>query len=320
MDVTSSISKHTLISAFLLPLLLGGCLMNETVEEQAAGSPTGDVNSAPTISGSPPRVVKVGVNYSFTPTAADADADKLSFTIVNQPGWTDFDVDTGTLSGVPFLGSEDTYNDIVITVSDGTDTASLAAFSITVEPSTSANMPPEISGNPPGSVTVGQTYSFMPTASDPDGDTLTFGLTGAPAWLTVSSGTGVVTGMPQSGDVGSYTGIVLYADDGQSRTELPAFSILVNDVPMTGSVTLSWTAPTQNTDGSPLTDLAGYRIYYGTSPGNYTQQPIVIDNPGLTSYVVDNLAAGTYYFVSTSVNLQGIQSDYSNVATKTVTP
>jgi len=89
---------------------------------------------------------------------------------------------------------------------------------------------------------------------------------------------------------------------------------------LAGSVTLTWTPPTENTDGTELTDLAGYRLYWGTSSGAYTDGSVSIDSPGVTIYVVDNLPAGTYYFVATAVNSAGIESDYSNEATKTVLP
>ena len=84
-----------------------------------------------------------------------------------------------------------------------------------------------------------------------------------------------------------------------------------------GSATLSWTAPTLNTDGSPLTDLAGYRIYYGTEPGFY-QVTIQLDNPGLTTYVVEYLTPNTYYFVMTAINSIGIESRLSSEASKQV--
>jgi hypothetical protein len=80
---------------------------------------------------------------------------------------------------------------------------------------------------------------------------------------------------------------------------------------------LSWIAPTENEDGTPLTDLAGYRIYWGTTPGMYTDS-VTLDNPGLTSYVVENLAPGTYEFVATSYDEEGVESAYSNLATKVV--
>ena len=84
-----------------------------------------------------------------------------------------------------------------------------------------------------------------------------------------------------------------------------------------GSVTLDWMPPTENTDGTPLTNLAGYHIYFGIEDGRYTEQ-IVIHNPGIATYVIDNLAVNTYYFVATACNDAGIQSPYSDVAIKVV--
>lgn len=82
------------------------------------------------------------------------------------------------------------------------------------------------------------------------------------------------------------------------------------------SVTLSWTPPTQNEDGSVLTDLAGYRLHYGTRQGEY-DTTIGIDNPSVSTYVVEGLDPGTYYFVASSYTTSGIESRYSNVAVKT---
>ncbi len=84
-----------------------------------------------------------------------------------------------------------------------------------------------------------------------------------------------------------------------------------------GTALLSWTPPTENTDGSTLTDLAGYRIYYGTASGTYTDN-ITIDNPGLTSYQIDNLTPADWYFVITSLNSSGTESTFSNEVRKTI--
>lgn len=86
----------------------------------------------------------------------------------------------------------------------------------------------------------------------------------------------------------------------------------------TGSVTLYWQPPTQNADGSPLLDLAGYNIYVGTSTGNYEYWEIRLDNPGLTAYVVDNLQPGTYYFAATAFNSSGIESTLSGEIVRTL--
>src|SRR3990172_13172687 len=52
-----------------------------------------------------------------------------------------------------------------------------------------------------------------------------------------------------------------------------------------GQAVLTWTPPTTNADGTPLTDLAGYKVYYGTASGNYST---VIDAANVTSYTVPN--------------------------------
>jgi hypothetical protein len=87
--------------------------------------------------------------------------------------------------------------------------------------------------------------------------------------------------------------------------------------PRTGTAALSWTAPTQNTDGTPLTNLAGYHVYFGTDSSNLTQ---FIDIAGATSvrYVVTGLAPGTYYFAVSAYNELGLEGARSNVVSKTI--
>lgn len=87
--------------------------------------------------------------------------------------------------------------------------------------------------------------------------------------------------------------------------------------------TLTWTAPTQNTDGTPLTDLAGFKIYGGTIQGGpYGDISIDIGNPNTTSFVVPGLTVGTYWFVVTAYNSADPvqESDPSNEASKTILP
>jgi len=83
------------------------------------------------------------------------------------------------------------------------------------------------------------------------------------------------------------------------------------------SATLSWEAPTSNTNGSPLTDLAGYRIYYGISATDLSRT-VDITSIGMQTYVIDDLSAGTWYFVITAVTSGGAESTPSNIVTKTV--
>ena len=85
----------------------------------------------------------------------------------------------------------------------------------------------------------------------------------------------------------------------------------------TGSATLSWTAPSENSDGSAITDLAGYRIYHGTSANALVDQ-IQVNNPGVTVYVVEGLPRGTNYFAITAYNSSGAESDRSPIGSKSV--
>jgi hypothetical protein len=92
------------------------------------------VNQAPEISGTPSNSVDVSGSYFFRPRATDSDNDDLTFSVTNLPAWARFNNQTGRLSGSPTADDVGDYGDIVITVSDGTDEASLGAFAITVNP------------------------------------------------------------------------------------------------------------------------------------------------------------------------------------------
>lgn len=84
-----------------------------------------------------------------------------------------------------------------------------------------------------------------------------------------------------------------------------------------GAAQLSWTPPTQNTDGSSLTNLAGYRIVYGASPTELTQV-VQIANAGVTRHEITGLAAGTYHFAVKAYTSQGTESAHSNVTQKVI--
>ncbi len=178
------------------------------------------------------------------------------------------------------------------------------------------NQAPTISGTPPGFVVQGTAYSFTPTAADPDGNTLSFSVANLPTWASFNATTGRLSGTPTSGQVGTYANIRISVSDGTATTTLATFSIQVVGT-ATGSATLSWTPPTQNTDGSALNNLAGYRVYWGTSLGSYGNSA-TIANPGIATYVVDQLPPAQWYFVVTAYSSAGVESTFSNVASKQV--
>lgn len=182
----------------------------------------------------------------------------------------------------------------------------------------SSNSAPTISGVPDATVLQDRAYDFLPSGDDPDGDTLSFNVTNLPPWATFDTSNGRLFGTPSSGDVGLYSDIVISVSDGQASAELPAFAIEVVAY-ASGAVNLSWVAPTENTDGSPLLDLAGYEIYWGSESGSYPDS-FNISNPGITTYTVENLTVGTHYFAIKATNSAGIASTFSNEVVATVAP
>lgn len=182
-----------------------------------------------------------------------------------------------------------------------------------------APAPVELSGTPPASVTAGKTYLFQPTVTQ-GGGVVTFSVKGLPSWATFDTDTGVLTGTPAAANEGTTGGITISGTNGSSSASVGPFTIAVNapaPAAPVGSATLSWAAPTENTDGTPVTDLAGYHIYYGTSEGAMTNT-ITVTSPTETSYVVNGLSAGTYYFSVVAYNSAGVDSADSNTASKTI--
>lgn len=178
------------------------------------------------------------------------------------------------------------------------------------------NSVPTISGTPPTAVLADTEYVFVPEASDADGDILHFSVTNPPPWAQFEPTTGRLHGTPSASDIGTYADIRITVSDGADDASLAPFSITVTAV-ANGAVELTWTAPTENVDGSPLTDLAGYKIYWGTQPGELTNS-ITIDNPAVVTYVLENLVPATYYFVATAFNSVGAESDPSDMASLTI--
>jgi hypothetical protein len=191
---------------------------------------------------------------------------------------------------------------------------------VTPAPSSTSNKAPAISGNAVTEIVANSSYSFTPVASDADGDTLVFQIRNKPAWATFDTLTGKLSGTPTIAHAGDYPNIAITVDDGTTSAALSAFSITVtapsnNDA--VEAVTLSWSAPTQNEDGTTLSNLAGYTVHYGASR-DALDKSIPLNNPGIDRYVVDGLPAGTYYFGIRAFTSSGIQSTMSNVVSRVI--
>jgi hypothetical protein len=82
-----------------------------------------------------------------------------------------------------------------------------------------------------------------------------------------------------------------------------------------GEAILSWTAPTTNADGTPLTDLGGYKAYWGTASRNYQNNK---DVGNVTTYKITGLGEGKWFFAVTAYDTSNNESAYSNEATKEI--
>jgi hypothetical protein len=181
-----------------------------------------------------------------------------------------------------------------------------------------------ISGTPATSVTVGTNYSFTPTASDTDGGALKFSIANAPAWAKFNATTGQLSGSPTATQTGTTMNVAISVADGTATAALPAFSITVTNTagstaPTGGSATVSWVAPTQNSNGTALTNLQGYVVYYGNSASTLTQeQSVQVPDPTALNFTISGLSSGTWYFAVASYTTSGEQSSLSTVSSKTI--
>jgi hypothetical protein len=113
-------------------------------------------------------------------------------------------------------------------------------------------------------VNASSAYNFVPTASDADGDTLAFSIDNSRVGHLQHVHRRAV-GHADAADVGTYSNIAISVSDGHESTALSPFAIAVTAI-SNGHATLSWAAPTENTDGSTLSNLAGYRIATARAP------------------------------------------------------
>ena len=136
---------------------------------------------------------------------------------------------------------------------------------------------------------------------------------GASAAAATTSSTGTTSSTPPQTVADTGSGTSTTTTGGSSSTTAPPTGTTTSST----VVTLGWVAPTQNSNGTPITGLAGYKIHYGTASEDYTQV-VSISNPSLSRYVIDSLPSGTYYFAITAYNAQGIESPLSGEISTTL--
>jgi len=190
-----------------------------------------------------------------------------------------------TVNGTATAGADYVATSGTVTWSDGDS----SARTVTVPVASTAN---------------GKQFALALTSVAGDAD---FG-TPAAATVQVSNSATASAGTSNSGS-GASSGSSSSSGSGSSSSSGSATT--------SGTVTLSWSAPTENTNGSALTNLSGYVINYGTSAVALTQT-ISISTVGMLSYVISNLSSGTWYFEVVAVNASGVQSSPSSVVSMTI--
>ncbi len=112
--------------------------------------------------------------------------------------------------------------------------------------------------------------------------------------------------------------VAIAGAEGASLGTTPSAIVSINGDAATtsaGKATLSWTAPTLDINGAPITDLAGFNIYYGTSSTTMTKV-VAINSPASGSYTISNLPSGTWYFAIAAYTAQAVESPLSTIVSK----
>jgi putative Ig domain-containing protein len=182
----------------------------------------------------------------------------------------------------------------------------------------SANQAPAIFARVIDSVRAGDTYDWQPSASDADGDHLTFSAVNLPPWASIDSNTGRITGTPAATDVGIYESITIsVTDSGRHSTTSQPFSITVTSDEGVGVAALRWDLPLSKVNGEPLDDLAGYRILYGRSSDDLDKS-VFVNDPAATSFEIGSLGSGIWYFAVVAVSASGLEGPPTTIASKSI--
>ena len=230
-----------------------------------------------------------------------------------------------TMTAYNAVGVESVSSNTITRIVEPATWADYAAGSVTnddLSPSAADETEPMpylmLTGGPPEAVIAGQLYLFTPAVETNSESAPVFTIEGLPHWAGFDETSGEIYGTPGEADVGLYESIAIAVTDGVIETSLPAFSIdVIAPGAAIGTITLFWLPPTEYENGAPLTDLAGYRIYWRNV--NWSQSQLIdVDNPGLTAIVIGNLPAGIYEFTMTAFNVAGLESVASNSITRIV--
>jgi hypothetical protein len=276
--------------------------------------PTAQTNHPPVLTTLAAQSSVEGQEVSLAVQASDADGDILWFSATGLPSGVTLHTTTGRLGGTiaNTAGATSPYT-VEIMAFDGTHTARTSfAWTIT-------NPEPVITWPGNQTHTDGAPVSLQVNATDADQDSLTYTATNLPPGVSMNAATGRISGvLTTAASARSPYLVTIRVADGAATSTI-SFTWTVE--PASEPILLaSWTPPTTNEDGSPLVDLAKYRLYYGrssrgsaTEPSAFTYDVTVdIHDAGATSYSMPvPTPAGRYYFSLTAIDTSGNESVFS---------
>jgi hypothetical protein len=201
--------------------------------------------------------------------------------------------------------------------SSSSDTAPQSSAQPPVSAPVTVNQAPTISGQVVVTARVGEIYEWQPVAADAEGDSLSFTATNLPPWASIGPTDGRIVGTPGPDDVGIYESITITVADAAHQSVTQPFSITVMGDIGSGVASLQWEIPPSKVDGSPLDDLAGYRILYGRNSGDLDNS-VLVDDPAMTSYEFSTLSSGTWYFAVVAVSSSGLEGPPTTTASKSI--
>ena len=266
------------------------------------------INRVPVLSPIGDKSIAEGKTLSFTISATDEDGDPLIFSVTHLPAGAEFNSDTATFSWTPGLDQAGVYPEIIFEASDGFEMDS-ETITITV---TQAKQPPVLQPIGNKTITEGDTLTFIISATDPDGDPLTYSASNLPTGASFNASTRTFSWKPGFDQAGTYTGVHFQVSD-DTATDSEDISITVTNAgpPLAPGLI----EPEYGEAGIPLTPTFSWQ------PGKYTEysrlqiatdpsfSQLVADIPQLTqnSYTLQSLLSygTTYYWQVIASNFDG---------------
>ena len=235
--------------------------------------PLKPTNNPPKITSNPVTQVDENTAYRYDVNATDDDGDTLIYSLHSNPAWLSINSETGIISGTAPDVTADKRINLEARVSDGKEFAK-QEFTLTVKdvadqpPLKPTNNPPKITSNPVTQVDENTAYRYDVNATDDNGDTLIYSLHSNPAWLSINSETGIISGTAPDVTADKRINLEARVSDGKEGTDKQTFTLTVRDISAPILTTdISGTLKNSETD----TGAAGeVRAYKENSDGTYT--------------------------------------------------